>query len=67
MTARIIRFFEVGDQVVQRQKLNLDVGDDNDYDRDEITRNRFNLLLRQNHRLIHQAASATETNGSEFS
>ena len=65
MTARIIRFFEVGDQVVQRQKLNLDVGDDNDYDRDEITR--FKSLFRQNHRLIHQAASATETNGSEFS
>ena len=65
MTARIIRFFEVGDQVVQRQKLNLDDGDDNDYDRDEITR--FKSLFRQNHRLIHQAASATETNGSEFS
>ena len=65
MTARIIRFFEVGDQVVQRQELNLDVGDDNDYDRDEITR--FKSLFRQNHRLIHQAASATETNGSKFS
>ena len=67
MTARIIRFFEVRDEVVQRQKLNLDVGDDNNYDRDEITRKRFKSLFRQNHRLIHQAASATETNGSEFS
>ena len=67
MTARIIRFFEVGDQVVQRQKLNLDVGDDNDYDRDETARKRFKSLFRQNHRLIHQAASATETNGSKFS